>query len=77
MTNLVPGKTRKLINALATERILVLDGAMGTMIQSLGLDEEGYRGAALLRYFFVLQQWRARVRAEAKARFDALQARKR
>jgi len=31
--------------------------------------------AALLRYFFVLQQWRARVRAEAKARFDALQAR--
>jgi len=32
-------------------------------------------GAALLRYFFVLQQWRARVRAEAKARFEALQAR--
>src|SRR5437588_6580897 len=29
----------------ASERILVLDGAMGTMIQSLGLDEEGYRGA--------------------------------
>jgi len=30
---------------LAAERILVLDGAMGTMIQSLGLDEQGYRGA--------------------------------
>jgi 5-methyltetrahydrofolate--homocysteine methyltransferase len=30
---------------LASERILVLDGAMGTMIQALGLDEEGYRGA--------------------------------
>jgi 5-methyltetrahydrofolate--homocysteine methyltransferase len=30
---------------LAAERILVLDGAMGTMIQALGLDEEGYRGA--------------------------------
>jgi 5-methyltetrahydrofolate--homocysteine methyltransferase len=29
----------------ASERILVLDGAMGTMIQALGLDEEGYRGA--------------------------------
>src|SRR2546430_14336385 len=29
----------------AAERILVLDGAMGTMIQALGLDEEGYRGA--------------------------------
>jgi 5-methyltetrahydrofolate--homocysteine methyltransferase len=26
-------------------RILVLDGAMGTMIQALKLDEEGYRGA--------------------------------
>ena len=35
----------------------------------------GLIAAALLRYFFVLQQWRARVRAEAKARFDALQAR--
>ncbi|MGH8041343.1 MAG: sensor histidine kinase [Rudaea sp.] len=32
-------------------------------------------GAALLRYFYVIEQWRARVRAEAKARFDALQAR--
>src|ERR1700751_6021080 len=33
------------LRALATERILVLDGAMGTMIQALGLDESGYRGA--------------------------------
>src|SRR5215475_2350018 len=30
---------------IARERILVLDGAMGTMIQELKLDEEGYRGA--------------------------------
>jgi 5-methyltetrahydrofolate--homocysteine methyltransferase len=30
---------------LAAERILVLDGAMGTMIQELKLDEQGYRGA--------------------------------
>jgi 5-methyltetrahydrofolate--homocysteine methyltransferase len=45
MSNASPGKTRKLINSLAAECILVLDGAMGTMIQSLGLDEEGYRGA--------------------------------
>src|SRR6202451_2208842 len=29
----------------AAERILVLEGAMGTMIQALGLDEEGFRGA--------------------------------
>src|SRR6266480_892583 len=33
------------LRRLARERILVLDGAMGTMIQALGLDEEGYRGA--------------------------------
>ncbi len=31
--------------AAARERILVLDGAMGTMIQALGLDEEGFRGS--------------------------------
>jgi 5-methyltetrahydrofolate--homocysteine methyltransferase len=30
---------------LMRQRILVLDGAMGTMIQALKLDEEGYRGA--------------------------------
>src|ERR1700757_2738831 len=33
------------LRALARERILVLDGAMGTMIQSLKLDEEEFRGA--------------------------------
>ncbi len=33
------------LRGLAAERILVLDGAMGTMIQELKLDEEGYRGA--------------------------------
>src|SRR5208337_2487021 len=37
--------TERLLRDLARERILVLDGAMGTMIQALGLDEEGYRGA--------------------------------
>ena len=29
----------------AKERILILDGAMGTMIQRYRLDEAGYRGA--------------------------------
>ncbi len=38
-------KTRKLIQKLAAERILVLDGAMGTMIQALKLDEQDFRGA--------------------------------
>jgi len=33
------------LRRVAAERILVLDGAMGTMIQALGLDEEGFRGA--------------------------------
>ena len=33
------------LRRVAAERILVLDGAMGTMIQALSLDEEGYRGA--------------------------------
>jgi 5-methyltetrahydrofolate--homocysteine methyltransferase len=33
------------LRAAARERILVLDGAMGTMIQALGLDEEDFRGA--------------------------------
>jgi 5-methyltetrahydrofolate--homocysteine methyltransferase len=33
------------LRRIASERILVLDGAMGTMIQALGLDEEGFRGA--------------------------------
>src|SRR5579862_1291060 len=33
------------LRRLAAERILVLDGAMGTMIQALRLDEEAFRGA--------------------------------
>ncbi len=32
------------LEAAASERILVLDGAAGTQIQDLGLDEDGYRG---------------------------------
>ncbi|MBN9010940.1 MAG: homocysteine S-methyltransferase family protein, partial [Rhizobiales bacterium] len=32
------------LNALAAKRILVLDGAMGTMIQTLRLREEDFRG---------------------------------
>jgi 5-methyltetrahydrofolate--homocysteine methyltransferase len=33
------------LRELAAQRILVLDGAMGTMIQALRLDEAGFRGA--------------------------------
>src|SRR5437879_4411831 len=41
----VSSSTESTLRRLAAERILVLDGAMGTMIQELKLDEEGYRGA--------------------------------
>ena len=38
-----PDRTQALFDAL-DQRILVLDGAMGTMLQQHGLDEAGYRG---------------------------------
>jgi 5-methyltetrahydrofolate--homocysteine methyltransferase len=38
-----PDRAQKLLDALA-QRILVIDGAMGTMLQSYKLDEGGYRG---------------------------------
>src|SRR6266699_3127403 len=44
-TNSSVSPTEQRLRRLAAERILVLDGAMGTMIQELKLDEEGYRGA--------------------------------
>jgi 5-methyltetrahydrofolate--homocysteine methyltransferase len=37
-------KAQVALRELAAQRILVLDGAMGTMIQGLKLDEAGYRG---------------------------------
>jgi len=43
--NASPPNARSAFINLMRERILVLDGAMGTMIQGLKLDEEGYRGA--------------------------------
>ncbi|MCL4194238.1 MAG: homocysteine S-methyltransferase family protein, partial [Thermoguttaceae bacterium] len=36
--------TAQLLDSLAAERILILDGAMGTMIQRLGLTEADFRG---------------------------------
>jgi 5-methyltetrahydrofolate--homocysteine methyltransferase len=45
MPNTSHTSTRDLLKKLAAERILVLDGAMGTMIQEMKLDEQGYRGA--------------------------------
>ncbi len=37
-------RTNKALNQAAAERILIIDGAMGTMIQRHKLDEAGYRG---------------------------------
>src|SRR5690348_16408115 len=38
------GEILEALTAAVRERVLVLDGAMGTMIQGLQLDEAGYRG---------------------------------
>jgi 5-methyltetrahydrofolate--homocysteine methyltransferase len=38
------------LSALVRERILLLDGAMGTMIQAQNLDEAGYRGSEFARH---------------------------
>ncbi len=40
-------KTLELLELLAGQRILVLDGAMGTMVQRRGLSEDQYRGERL------------------------------
>src|SRR6202161_1161821 len=46
MSKSVPkSSTESALRRSAAERILVLDGAMGTMIQALGLDEQEFRGA--------------------------------
>jgi len=39
--------TREFLTRLASDRILVLDGAMGTMIQTFGLGEADFRGELL------------------------------
>ncbi|MCA8927168.1 MAG: homocysteine S-methyltransferase family protein [Alphaproteobacteria bacterium] len=41
----MPADTRPALTALMADRILVLEGAMGTMIQAEKLDESGYRGS--------------------------------
>ncbi|WP_316860132.1 methionine synthase [uncultured Cohaesibacter sp.] len=44
MSSLPLSPSYELLNRLASERILFMDGAMGTMIQRLGLSEEDFRG---------------------------------
>ncbi|MBV8511840.1 MAG: methionine synthase, partial [Xanthobacteraceae bacterium] len=45
MNQLPASPVQAKLRELAAQRILVLDGAMGTMIQALRLDEAGFRGA--------------------------------
>lgn len=40
----LPSPSRKILEKLARERILILDGAMGTQIQGLGLNEDDFVG---------------------------------
>ena len=42
-----PDRTDNTLEDHLKERILVLDGAMGTMIQNLGLTEDDHRNAEL------------------------------
>ena len=49
-------QVRDELNALLQKRILLLDGAMGTMIQARKLDEAGYRGKEFARHGKDLRQ---------------------
>ncbi len=44
MTKLTSAPTRPRLESLLSDRILVLDGALGTMIQTFHLDEDDFRG---------------------------------
>jgi two-component system sensor histidine kinase AlgZ len=69
--------------ALASALVARLDHALDTALTPASglrfvLDNTiltALLGAALLRYFYVLAEWRARLAAVARAQFDALQAR--
>jgi 5-methyltetrahydrofolate--homocysteine methyltransferase len=47
---LAPNLGRDDINTSCTAKILVLDGAMGTMIQAYKFEEEDYRGERFANY---------------------------
>jgi len=44
MLNTAQATTRELLDEILAERIMILDGAMGTMIQTYRLDEDDFRG---------------------------------
>ena len=69
--------------AAASAVVAWLDHALGTTLTPASAPRfvsgntilAALLGAALLRYFYVLAEWRARLAAVARAQFDALQAR--
>lgn len=71
------------IVAAASALVGWLDHALGTGLTPLSLPRfvlgnaalAALLGAALLRYFYVLAEWRARLAAVSRAQFEALQAR--
>ncbi|MDB5776640.1 MAG: metH, partial [Herbaspirillum sp.] len=50
MKNEAMSATESLLRDLLSQRILILDGAMGTMIQQYKLSEEDYRGGPQGRF---------------------------
>ena len=44
MPSSTPASRSDLLQTLLSERIAILDGAMGTMVHALALDEQGFRG---------------------------------
>ena len=48
-------KNPDLINSIIKTKVLVLDGAMGTMIQKLNFDESDYRGQRFIDYDILLK----------------------
>ena len=48
-------KNPDLINSIIKSKVLVLDGAMGTMIQKLNFDESDYRGVRFKNYEILLK----------------------
>lgn len=72
-----------LLVALASTLVAALDHALDTALTPASAPRfvfgntllAALLAAALLRYFYVLAEWRARLAAVARAQFDALQAR--
>src|SRR5260370_37612947 len=51
--------TEEVLRELLAQRILVLDGAMGTTIQAYGLSEEDFRGSRFRAHPKALKGWNA------------------